>query len=200
MNGKIAAFVITSIAIIGVIARLIWPDVKIDSITIGLLFIALIPWLPNYIKSVKLPGGWEIKFQDLEDAGNKIVKDTDVTDENEAEKLPAYIATAENDPNLGLVGLRIEIENRLRTLAKNKGIDSNRSLSYTVARLKSTGVLEKGMASGLNELILAGNQAAHGAIVGLQAANWAVNKGPRVIAALDKLISKSTDRNPVTGY
>ena len=199
MKGKVAAYVITIIAIIGVIVRIILPDIKIDSITIGLLFIALIPWLPNYIKSAKLPGGWEINFQDLENAGNKIINETELEAET-IENVPPYISAAESDPNLGLVGLRIEIEKRIRKIAEISGIESDRSLSFTVATLKSTGVLNKETSAGLNELILAGNNAAHGAIVDLQAASWAVNQGPKVLATLDSKIKKIEGRNPVTGY
>ena len=40
---------------------------KIDAITLGLLVIAISPWLPKLLESAKLPGGWEITFRKLED-------------------------------------------------------------------------------------------------------------------------------------
>ncbi|MEJ1386245.1 MAG: hypothetical protein RPV21_18055 [Candidatus Sedimenticola sp. (ex Thyasira tokunagai)] len=202
MKGKLAAIVITSIAIIGVITRLIWPDLKIDSITIGLLFIALIPWLPNYIKSAKLPGGWEVNFQNLEAAGKKIIKEDEIASENPESKYEtvSYLSVADDDPSLGLVGLRIEIEKRLRKIAEISDIDTNRSLSFIVATLNSTGVFDTKTTSGLNELINAGNHAAHGALVDQNAATWAINQGPKVLATLDAKIQKLEGRNPVTGY
>ncbi len=202
MNGKAAAYIITSIAIIGVVARLIWPDIKIDSITIGLLFIALIPWLPNYIKSAKLPGGWEINFQSLEAAGKKIIQEEELEEENSntEHETVSYLSVADDDPSLGLVGLRIEIEKRLRKIAEISGIDSHRSLSFLVATLKSTGVFDTKAASGLNEVILAGNYAAHGALVDQDAATWAINQGPKILATLDSKIKKLEGRDPVTGY
>ena len=202
MKGKLPAIVITSIAIIGVIARLIWPDIKIDSITIGLLFIALIPWLPQYIKSAKLPGGWEINFQNLEAAGKKIIKEEDLQPEEKdtENETVSYLSVADDDPSLGLVGLRIEIEKRLRTIAELSGLDNHRSLSFIVATLKSTGVFDTKTTSGLNELILAGNHAAHGALVDQDAALWAVNQGPKVLATLDAKIKKIEGRDLTTGY
>ena len=202
MKGKLAAIIITSIAIIGVIARLIWPEIKVDSITIGLLFIALIPWLPNYIKSAKLPGGWEINFQNLEEAGKKIINEEELKAENIKEKYKtvSYLSVADDDPSLGLVGLRIEIEKRLRKIAEISNIENNRSLSFIVATLKSTGVFDTKTTSGLNELILAGNYAAHGALVDQKAATWAVNQGPKVLATLDSKIKKLEGRNATTGY
>ena len=202
MKGKLPAIVITSIAIIGVIARLIWPDIKIDSITIGLLFIALIPWLPQYIKSAKLPGGWEINFQNLEAAGKKVIKEEELQSEtnNTEYETVSYLSVADNDPSLGLVGLRIEIEKRLRKIAELSDIDNHRTLSFIVAKLKSTGVFDTKTTSGLNELILAGNHAVHGALVDQDAALWAVNQGPKVLATLDAKIKKIEGRNPTTGY
>lgn len=202
MKGMLAAIVITLIAIVGVISRLIWPDIKIDSITIGLLFIALIPWLPNYIKSAKLPGGWEINFQNLEAAGKKIIKEEELKSEDSDSKYEtvSYLSVADDDPSLGLVGLRIEIEKRLREIAEISGIDTHRTLSFIVATLKSTGVFDAQTTSGLNELINAGNHAAHGALVDQDAATWAVNQGPKVLATLDAKIKKIEGRNPVTGY
>lgn len=202
VKGKLAAIVITSIAISGVIARLIWPEIKIDSITIGLLFIGLIPWLPQYIKNAKLPGGWEINFQDLEAAGKKVINEVDFQPEktNAKYETVSYLSVADDDPSLGLVALRIEIEKRLRKIAELSNIDSYCSLSFIVAKLKSTGVFDTKATSGLNELILAGNHAVHGALVDQDAATWAVNQGPKVLATLDAKINKIEERDPVTKY
>ena len=38
-------------------ARLIWPDIKIDAISIGLFIVALIPWMTSLVESKKFPGG-----------------------------------------------------------------------------------------------------------------------------------------------
>ncbi len=48
------------------IAHLIQPALKIDAITLGLLVIAILPWLPRLLESAKLPGGWELTFRRLE--------------------------------------------------------------------------------------------------------------------------------------
>ena len=47
-------------------AHLIQPALKIDAITLGLLVIAILPWLPRLLESAKLPGGWEVTFRRLE--------------------------------------------------------------------------------------------------------------------------------------
>ena len=180
--------IVTLLAVAGIIARFIWPELKIDSITIGLLIVASLPWLPEFIKSAKFPGGWEINFQDLKTAGEKITKGAE---EEISQETPSFVLISKDDPNLGLVGLRIEIEKRVRALAKAKAFEHDRSMSYTVNKLKKEGIIDKDTCSGLHELILAGNQAAHGAIVDLKAASWAINKGPNILFALDKIIKNT---------
>src|ERR1035438_2488585 len=64
-----------SIVAIGCIAaRIIWPTLKIDSVTLGLIVLALLPWFSEIIESLKLPGGWEVKFKDLKEAGEKVAQ------------------------------------------------------------------------------------------------------------------------------
>ena len=56
----------TSLALAGV--HLLWPDLRIDAITLTLLAAAAIPWLLPLFKSVELPGGLKLEFQELEAA------------------------------------------------------------------------------------------------------------------------------------
>src|SRR5438270_4136168 len=67
-------------ALVLVVVHLIWPHVRIDSITLVLLAVALLPWLSPLFKSIELPGGWKFEFQefkrqatpDLEDKEQKV--------------------------------------------------------------------------------------------------------------------------------
>jgi hypothetical protein len=83
---------ITITALCVALAHLIWPDLKIDSITLGLFFIALIPWLSPLFKSLKLPGGWEVQFQEVKE---KV--DTIVAKETEPESTVIVKAFSVND-------------------------------------------------------------------------------------------------------
>jgi hypothetical protein len=47
-------------------------------------------------------------------------------------------------------------------------------------------VIEKNFASGILELVDAGNRAVHGAEVDPSVAEWAFEESPRIIAALDR--------------
>ena len=158
------------------------PDFTIDAVSLGLLAVAALPWLSSIIKSAEFPGGWKVEFQDVQRAGELVTKGTSA---KIAPPVPGYAAIAEKDPNLALVGLRIEIEKRLRSLAERNGLRSSGPLIQIVRDLQRTGVLNDPSASGLQELIMAGNQAAHGASVEPAAAVWAIEYGPSVLSVLD---------------
>jgi hypothetical protein len=66
---KIAVSLV-ALAILG--GHVIWPSLRIDAISLGLLIVALLPWASSLIESAKFPGGWEIKFRDLKKASDKI--------------------------------------------------------------------------------------------------------------------------------
>jgi hypothetical protein len=56
---------LTAGAVVLVVVHLIWPHVRIDSVTLVLLAVALLPWLGPLFKSVELPGGWRFEFQEV---------------------------------------------------------------------------------------------------------------------------------------
>ena len=81
---KLKAGTTLSAAIL-VVVRLIWPDLKIDSITIGLFIVAILPWLASLIQSAKLPGGWEITFRDVQEAAKKAAQTTDTPETDDSQ-------------------------------------------------------------------------------------------------------------------
>ena len=57
--------IVTLAALVLALAHLIWPKLAIDAITLGLLAIAVVPWLAPLIKSLELPGGWKVELQEM---------------------------------------------------------------------------------------------------------------------------------------
>jgi len=179
---------ITLGAILAIILHALKPDLRIDGVTLGLLIVALLPWLSAIIESAEFPGGWKIKFRDVQAAGQKVSRITATPHANRVALQPSSSLLSEGDPNLALVSLRIEIERRLRALAERHEISNWRSLSQLVRMLRERGVVDDQASSGLDELIRAGNNAAHGARVERSAAAWAIDHGPEVLAALDGIL------------
>ena len=174
---------ISSVAILLIAARLFWPEIKIDEITIGLFIVALIPWFTSIVESMKFPGGWEIKLKDIEEAGKKLTESSSTAERMEISK---FMAVAEQDPNLALVALRIELEIRLRSIAEKHSIATNRSLLRLLHELQKKEILYKAEFLGLQEILKAGNRAAHGARVDPSLANWALTNGVEILSILDK--------------
>jgi hypothetical protein len=183
------------VALALVVVHLVWPALKVDAITITLLILAGVPWLAPLVSSAKFPGGWEITFRDVADAGAKI--DGAQPIEGMTTASPGQLELApDQDANLALVRVRIELERRLRDLAGQHGVLKLRSLHKLVRDLSSKGVLSPAAASGLAELIYAGNRAAHGAAIEPAVADWARDFAPGVLAELDGLLESSPTENP----
>ena len=177
-------------AIFLIFIRLIWPNVNIDWITIALIVIAIIPWIAPLLKSLEIPGGWKIEFRHVKDASEKVTsgKKFEIAKKRDFITLEPII---KHDPSLALVYLRIEIEKRVRKLAEKYNVgtecDSPRRLLRTLHYHK---VLPANVFSGLEELVILGNKAAHGTKVSLDAAEWALDSGPRILRVLDDILNK----------
>lgn len=183
--------------------HIIWPNFKIDAVSFGLILVAILPWLSSLIESAEFPGGWKIKFRDIQQAGAKIIGSEDSTTTTttttttlppealESESKLTYLEVIDHDPNLALVGLRIEIEKRIRELADIEELKLNQPLPRLLRELQYKSILNHSTFSGLQEIVMAGNQAAHGAKVEPSIADWALTYGPDILLALDRKINES---------
>lgn len=165
-------------------ADLLWQDLGIDSVTLGLLLLAVLPWLGFLLQRVELPGGWKVDFRSVSTAEREITRKVAAPDGRPPR--PSYVEIADRDPNLAIVGLRIEIERRIQSLARQYGIDTDGTLVEVFEDLRDEGVLDAAAVRGFRRLVTAGNEAAHGATVEPAAAAWAFEAGPRILAVLDE--------------
>ncbi len=58
-------WLITGIAILVAVIRIIFPDLSIDAVSLGLIILALAPWLSPIIKSIEIAGVGKIELQEL---------------------------------------------------------------------------------------------------------------------------------------
>ena len=54
------------------------PQLRLDAVALGLVVLAVLPWLSSIIESAKLPGGWEVKFREVEREQVKQREDLDL--------------------------------------------------------------------------------------------------------------------------
>ena len=189
MKRYIPHIVISVVALLTAIGHIFLPDVKIDAITLALLLVAILPWLGFIFKSVELPGGLKVEYPALEKASEDAAKVGLLAAPRKREESP-YLAIAEQDPNLALAGLRIEIERRLREIAKRRGLEGERlGVGQLLQLLRTHDAISKQEDAVLSDLIRLLNKAVHGAEVDSRATQWAIDVGPRLLSALDERIS-----------
>ncbi|MBB5208032.1 hypothetical protein [Chiayiivirga flava] len=111
--------IVTLAALALALAHLLFPNLAIDAITLGLLAVAIIPWLAPLIKTLELPGGWKVELQEMYQVSSR-AQDAGLISSESGSPAPehSFQLVADRDPNLALAGLRIEIERRLLRLAE----------------------------------------------------------------------------------
>lgn len=177
------------------LVHLMWPTLAVDAITLALLVIAIVPWLAPIFKSLELPGGWKVEFQELQKAAERAEQAGLLSSPPQlaTEANYTFQRVADQDPNLALAGLRIEIEQRLVALAEKRGIEvRGRGLGQLLRLLSERGALGQQERSVLADLTGLLNSAVHGATVDRRAADWAIEIGPRLLRALDELVAGSS--------
>lgn len=185
---------VTLCALILAIAHLIWPNIAIDAITLALVVIAILPWLAPLVKSLELPGGWKVEFQELQKAASRA--DTAgllAAVPSRSEDSFSFQSISKRDPNLALAGLRIEIEKRLSKLAEVNNVALRRpmGIGQLLRALAQREVLTNEERSILSDMVNMLNAAVHGAIVDRQSADWAIDVGPRLLTSLEERIEEA---------
>jgi hypothetical protein len=193
MGIKKIQITITICALLVAVIHLIFPNLKIDAITLILLIIAISPWLAPLFKSLEFPGGWKVEFRDFLKAQDKARRVGLLANVEEIEEAPNYSfqIISEEDPNLAMAGLRIEIEKRLVKLARLDAKEHRKeSVGQLLRKLSQQGILSREEGSVLSELIGLLNAAVHGASIDAKIAEWAMEIGPRILQALDEKLSR----------
>jgi len=213
--GRSLAVTITVFAVGLAVARIVWPSLNIDLVTVVFLVLAAIPWMLPVLKSLEFPGGIKIELRDVQAAARNIiegsamlrgtasVKAEGTIIPRSAQELKETLGTlkeiARVGHEIGLVALRIEIEKRLRRIAEARGVaGAGRSAGYLIQLLVKNEILPEPIATGLQEFIRLGNSAAHGADVEPAAADWAMENADAVLNALESMSQLASIKAPAT--
>lgn len=197
MRARFIQVVISLVAVTIAVLHSWFPSITIDAITVTLIGIAVLPWLGPLFKSVEIPGGVKVEFQELEKARKRVEESGLIAEPRKVRPMEeheyAFQAVVGNDPNLALAGLRIEIESRLREMAKQRGLTFERVLLQRLMHeLESKGALSGKEVAAISDLLPLLNQAAHGAETDPAAFEWAMEFGPRVLGALEDRLGEAT--------
>jgi hypothetical protein len=178
---------ITVLAASFILLHLNWPGLPIDAVTLALLVILILPWTAPLLESLEFPGGWKIKFQTVQAAAEKITKANPQPTPELEERAKGELQ--EPDPTLALLSLRVELEKRLRALARVHLIPEGWPLYSVVRELRKKGVLNTDTATGLQELVVAANHASHGRSVEPSVQSLVELQGPRILGVLDTMLA-----------
>ena len=189
-------YLISLFCLILIIIHAIFPEYVIDTITIALIIIILFPWLIPYLESVKLPGGTEISFREevqrLEElsekspnlSGSVELQIKEIPDEIE----PTRQDLLKVDPNLALASLRIDIERKVKQIAKQKDIYINRKPLGAILKILYTNeIIGLSEYNTLFSVISICNTAVHGGMVDYFAASKVLKIGESALLYLSSI-------------
>ena len=184
----------TSVAVILSIIHMYYPSIRVDSITLGLLVVTVLPWLTPIFKSVELPGGMKFELQEFKEIEEKADKagliGKDVRDLNTVEY--TYQLVAKDDPKLALAGLRIELEDKLRKIAYKSGIAANhKGLGQILKALSAYELITMDEHAVLSDMVGILNSAVHSEEdkYDFRNVSWALDVGTKVLNSLNKRIN-----------
>ena len=184
-------------ALLLALSHIIWPLLAIDAITLALIIIAILPWLAPLVKSLELPGGWKVEFQELQKVASRAETAGLLAVEASQKEVDfSFQSIANSDPILALAGLRIEIEKRLSQLTKIHNLNQRHPMGVGQAlrALAQAEVLTNEERSILSDMVNILNSAVHGGDVVPHVASWAIDIGPRLLTSLDERISEAESK------
>ena len=157
---------------------------SISLIGAAALALAIIPWVFEFIKSIKIPGGFEVEFNELKKrVEEELPQPPPIAAPNNQH---VFLDVYETDPLLALAGLRIEIEKRLRKLAEMRGISESGSVARLLRELRARQAIGPNIASIISDMLPTLNRAVHAQDIPPDAGDWVLKNGPNILAALDE--------------
>lgn len=88
--GVIAQIVVSILAVAAAVVHLAVPSLEIDATTLALVAIAALPWLAPVLKSITLPGGFELVLRDIHERVGEVQAQVDESNRR-VEKLAADV-------------------------------------------------------------------------------------------------------------
>lgn len=178
------------------ILHLIFPKINIDLITVSLLALAVIPWVETLFKSVELPGGLKLEFQELqkiEEEAQKVglisFEDGKIEDDEEDVEKRLFVELAEQNQELALVCLRLDIEKCLRDIALKYDLKTEKlGISNLLRELAAHHIIPIEEENVLRDMIAVLNQASHGMEYDQRTARWIIEVGPKIMESLESKV------------
>ncbi len=174
-----------------VVTRILFPLINIDSISVALLTLALVPWLGSLFDSIEFPGGLKFGYKKELEEVKKGIAESQVVSEEEPIKKPfiKYFPDSNDEPMMKIAWYRKELEYRLKklTTATNVPHTSSTKLASDLVVKKVIPINQFGL---IEDVLAVMNNVVHGNEVDVDTYDWVINTMPSVLKGLDNLIKK----------
>jgi len=180
------------IVVVFLILHTILPGNAVDPTTVGLLVLLIFIWLLPYVKEITLPGGVKIAYslEEAKEAVNKVPFEGPAQQQaSESPESPREREVWRNvlaeDANIGLAGLRIEIESRLLRLAGPQAREKFETAPGLISQLRLKEILTADEANAIRSVVRVCNQAVHAKEIAAEVVQATAELGDRVLRLLD---------------
>lgn len=174
-----------------ILIHLIRPSLNIDTITITLIIIAIVPRIAPLFKSVEFPWWLKFEFQELKELEEDAKKAGLITKARSDTPKYSFLEISSTEPTLAVAGVRIELEKILKRLAEKHGLQDNnrRKISDLINQLREKEILTNSEVSVLKDMIWILNSAVHWEILHPSAINRVLEISWEVLDTLQSKFS-----------
>lgn len=180
------------------LTRLIWPNLNIDTTSIILLVLALVPWFIQYIKSLEVTGLGKVELVSKEEKAKiqETVNEVGLSKETPIKEIKnkySFYNLRYEDPKLALAGLRIELEDVLKKLLKDNNIEIRMSgMRHITNTLINNEVITHKEYTIINDITGILNKAVHGDLdeYDSDTFDWVFELGLSLLNSLNSKLNK----------
>jgi len=187
---KIAA---TILFLSALICHIFISSINVDSITIILLILCILPWIFDYIKSLEISGIGKIELvkEYEKKAIMEATENIGLSNKVNFDSKYSFTRYIEEDPKLALAGLRMELEDSLTKLAnRNFLVIKNYGISSLVRELYEKQYISGNERALIMDMVGILNRAVHNKLneYDKDNATWVFNYGTILLDSLNEKI------------
>lgn len=193
--------IIASIVFTGLfVARIVNPDLKIDTTSIILLVLAFVPWFVQYIKSLEINGIGKVELiaKEQKDDLEQKAEESGILSQQRNTNGSTYPFNnlRYEDPKLALAALRIDIENSLRKIAESHKLDTSSSgLVKMTKMLIKNECISSGEATLIYDISGILNRAVHSQLKEYESESfdWVFDLGVKLVDSLNDRVKENSN-------
>src|SRR5262245_40092704 len=126
--------IVTMFACVGILAHLIWPNLKVDAVTMAFFLAALFPWISPLIKSIELTGVGKVELQEMQRLADDVkgaAASTERLVELASARASASVTVARAQPTCDPQSEFVELQRRYNTVRQEMHSGSARTAQMT---------------------------------------------------------------------